>query len=187
MMKTLINVAPGLNDLSILGKLTSGLRKHGPSFEYDHIIVDAHSTGSFFSLLNAPQILGKSVSSGPLKTQSESIMTVLKNEKFVQYFLVSLFEELPMDELEDTLVLFREKHQNQTHVVMNKRFPISSSESVEANWKDFVTRKNQEKLKQAKRASHLWPSCFAVDLIIEPFAEHLRNNSGEFLRQPLIN
>ena len=50
-MQALLPLAPGLDDLAILGKLTSEIRQHGPPWSYDHIVVDCPSTGAFLSML----------------------------------------------------------------------------------------------------------------------------------------
>ena len=58
-MRSFVRAAPGLKELAILGKLTSGIRKWGPKFEYENVVVDAYSSGHFLALLNAPKGLGE--------------------------------------------------------------------------------------------------------------------------------
>ncbi len=181
-IKTLVNVAPGLNDLAVLGKLTSGMREHGPSFDYDHIVVDAHSTGSFQSLINAPKLLGRSVSTGPLKSQSEKIDEVLKDANLVQYFFMGLFESLPMDELEDTLAEFGESFKEGITVLMNKRLPIDESHSENSLWKNFIESQLREQKKQRERVKDLWDSVVSQDLITIALSDYLKKQQGEWLR-----
>ncbi len=181
-LKTLVNVAPGLNDLSILGKLTSSMREHGPAFEYDHVVVDAHSTGSFHSLIKAPGILAKSVSSGPLKLQSEGIDQVLKDPQLVQYFFVGLFESLPMDELEDTMGTFGEEYQEAISILMNKKIPLEKSESSNDIWKNFLEKQIQAEKVQKARAKDLWNQVYYENIIVRPLSEYLISQQGEWLR-----
>lgn len=178
LLKALINVAPGLNDLSILGKLTSQIRGHGPSLEYDHLVIDAPSTGSFQSLINAPLTLGQSVSRGPLHSQSLAIDAVLKNPKHTQFVFVSLFEELPMDELEDTLAQFAEDFGDQILVVMNKSLPIETSLAAPSKWRQFIEKKIEEQAKQQRRVLDLWSRCFQLPLITKGFKDFLRTAEG---------
>lgn len=181
-LKTLINVAPGLNDLSILGKLTSHAREHGPAFEYDHVVVDAPSTGSFYSLMKAPRTLGESVTRGPLHKQSFAIDEVLKDPARTQYLFVSLFEELPMDELEDTLAQFHDDYAEQMMVVMNKALPISKSIATDDEWFEYITRKIKQQDKQGLRAKELWPSSLRLDLFLTDFSTFLTQQPGRSLR-----
>ena len=181
-IKTLVNVAPGLNDLSVLGKLTSHFRGHGPGFDYDHIIVDAHSTGSFQSLLIAPELLGKSVSSGPLKNQSQAIQEVLKDSKKVQFFFIGLAEELPVDELEDTLSEFENYEENQVLVIVNKTLEVKETNIKDECWQAFLNERLNEQSKQLNRVKDLWKNCFEINLVTESLREKLNHPDGEVLR-----
>jgi anion-transporting ArsA/GET3 family ATPase len=181
LLKSLVNVAPGLNDLAVLGKLTSHIRQHGPSYDYEHIVVDAPSTGSFFSLMNAPKTLGDSVSQGPLHTQSFSINEVLTDPSKTQLIFVSLFEELPVDELEDTLSQFNDFFSSQMHVIMNKKWDLERSEAASGEWKSFIdTRLSEEKV-QEERVKQLWDKSHAFPLFTENFNDVLANLKEELL------
>lgn len=185
LMKTLLNVAPGLSDLSILGKLTSSMRGHGPGFNYDHVVVDAHSTGSFFSLLSAPQILGESVSTGPLRTQSLQIDRHLKDASQVQYFFVNLFEELPMDELEETIAEFRRIYPEQIHIVMNKKLQLQSVQIADDVWQTYMQSRLDEQKKLTEKVLNLGMPTYCQSFFTEDFAKVLTSNQGDFLRDPL--
>jgi anion-transporting ArsA/GET3 family ATPase len=96
--KALIQVAPALSEISILGKITSHPRQVGPPLNYDCIVVDAFATGHFLALLRAPQGMAEAISFGPMGEQSRSIERILKDPKFSQYYVVSFPEELPVVE-----------------------------------------------------------------------------------------
>ena len=76
-LRSLIKIAPGLREISFLGKLTSQVRKQGPPMNYDTIVVDAVSTGHFLNLLKTPRGLMEITRVGPLRDQSEGIVEVL--------------------------------------------------------------------------------------------------------------
>ena len=95
-MRAFINVAPGLPELAILGKVTSGPRKHGPPLPFDCLVVDAFATGHFIALMEAPQGMAQAVQFGPMGEQSRSIDACLRNEELSRYHIVSLAEELPL-------------------------------------------------------------------------------------------
>lgn len=97
-MKAFVDVAPGLQELAIMGKATSTPRKHGPPLVYDYIIVDCFATGHFRALMEAPRGMAKAVSIGPMGEQSRSIESTLQDPKRCHYHIVTLAEDLPMKE-----------------------------------------------------------------------------------------
>ena len=97
-MKSLINVAPGLNEISILGKITSGVRKVGPALTYDCIVVDCYATGHAMALLKAPRGMMEAIRFGPMGQHSAHMFEVIKDPKICSYHIVSLLEEMPVVE-----------------------------------------------------------------------------------------
>lgn len=96
--KSLIQIAPGLQELALLGKLTSSPRQHGPAMSYEQIVVDSFSTGHFLGLLRAPSALNEAVPFGAMGEQSKSINDWIRNPDFTQVHIVTLAEELPLTE-----------------------------------------------------------------------------------------
>lgn len=96
--RSLIQVAPALSELAVMGKVTSHPRKIGPPLNYDCIVVDAFATGHFLALLKAPLGMAEAVRFGPMGEQSRSVNEVLKNKSICSYYVVSLPEELPVQE-----------------------------------------------------------------------------------------
>lgn len=96
--KTLLNVAPALPELSIMGKATSHPRQVGPALNYDCLVIDAFATGHFLALLRAPQGMAQAIRFGPMGEQSRGIDRVLRDRSQCQYFVVSLPEEMPVVE-----------------------------------------------------------------------------------------
>lgn len=176
------SAGPRPGHLAILGKLTSQARGHGPGFNYDHVVVDAPSTGSFSSLLAAPEVLGASVSSGPMHTQSKGIAKVLRDKNEVQFLLVSLFEELPVDELEETLKEFSRQFPDQASVIMNKWMEIKTSSEGGPNWRDFIEPRLQQQQSLGQRVAELGAEVSLVNLMVRPLKLEMQELSGEFLR-----
>ncbi len=96
--KALIQVAPALSEIAILGKITSHPRKVGPPLNYDCLVIDAFATGHFLALMRAPHGMSEAIRFGPMGEQSRSIEKVLQDPKICQYFVVSFPEELPVVE-----------------------------------------------------------------------------------------
>jgi anion-transporting ArsA/GET3 family ATPase len=94
--RTLIQVAPALPELSIIGKATSGIRHVGPPLDCDTLVVDSFASGHFMALLKAPQGMAEVVRFGPMGEQSRNIEQVLKNASICRYVVVTFPEELPV-------------------------------------------------------------------------------------------
>ncbi|MGE0527177.1 MAG: ArsA-related P-loop ATPase [Bdellovibrionales bacterium] len=97
-MHALVQAAPALKELALLGKITSGPRKVGPPLLYDELVVDAYSTGHFRALWRAPVGLGEAIPYGPMGEQSRSIVKILKDPAQVRFYVTLIPEELPVTE-----------------------------------------------------------------------------------------
>ena len=97
-MRALVNVAPGLSEIAILGKMTSGIRKVGPAMNYDIIVVDSYATGHALALLEAPKGMMEAIKFGPMGHHSREMDQVIRNEKLMGYIVITLLEELPVIE-----------------------------------------------------------------------------------------
>ncbi len=97
--RTLVDAAPGLKELAILGKITSGPpRNMGPKIEADCLVVDAFSSGHFLALLQAPLAMAQTFRFGPMAEQSKKIIDVINDPGITQIHIVTLSEELPLTE-----------------------------------------------------------------------------------------
>lgn len=145
--RTLIQVAPGLAELAITGKITSGPpRNVGPKMNYDVLVIDAFSTGHFLALLRAPVGMAQAISKGPIADQSKAILEVLKNPKITSYHIVSLPEELPAQEsLELDRSLF-ELVQVRSKLWLNKvvEFPAELNPDGPEYEKEFILKRDRQ-------------------------------------------
>jgi anion-transporting ArsA/GET3 family ATPase len=123
-MKTFIQAAPALKEISILGKATSGIRRVGPSFEYDLVVVDAFATGHFRALLRAPKGLAEAVKFGPMGDQTRQIDQLLRDPKHTNTVIVTLPEELPISECDDLRRDLANEFGIQARVICNKLWDI---------------------------------------------------------------
>jgi len=97
-----LNAVPGFNELLMIGKIHDLVVKRkadvGTGPEYDMVIVDGPATGHGVSAFEVPQIVSKAVSMGPLKSQSESILKLIKDPDKCVFCPVTLGEEMPVQE-----------------------------------------------------------------------------------------
>lgn len=97
-MRSLVQAAPALRELAILGQLTSSIRKVGPRLPFEDIVVDSYSTGHFRALWRAPIGIAEAIPFGPMGEQSRSILRAIKDANHARYYVVLLPEELPTTE-----------------------------------------------------------------------------------------
>lgn len=156
--RSLINVAPALPELSILGKITSHPRQVGPPLNYDCLVIDAYSTGHFLALLRAPVGMAAAVRFGPMGEQSKSIDRVIKDSDHCSYYVVSIPEEMPvLEAMELNQELKKLIGLNPVHLfnkVLAVDPKIESEKPVEQKLKDFqsyILKKDGEQKQFADR------------------------------------
>lgn len=134
-MRALVQAAPALKELALLGKITSGARHYGPAMPYEEIVVDAYSTGHFRALWRAPVGLAEAIPFGPMGEQSRSIVATLKNPKLVKIHVSMIPEELPVTEGLELVRDIQKELEQEPELVLNR-------------WLDCpLTPKNLEKFK----------------------------------------
>ncbi|WP_413943641.1 ArsA family ATPase [Bdellovibrio sp. HCB-162] len=140
-MRAFINVAPALPELAILGKVTSGPRKHGPPLPFDCLIVDAFATGHFIALLEAPKGMAQAVQFGPMGEQSRSIDACIRNEDLCKYHIVTLPEELPVKEATELVQRLKAEFSISSELILNKmvqtNIPEASLKEVQSEDSDL--------------------------------------------------
>lgn len=119
-MRRLINVAPPLRELALLGKITSGVLKIGTPMNYDLIVIDAFSTGHTLALLRAPRGIGETISVGPMGDRSRAILKTLLDPKITRYFIVTLPDELPTNETLELAQTLKEEFQIHASIAVNR-------------------------------------------------------------------
>ncbi len=117
---SLIQVAPGLSELAILGKATSGYRKVGYPLDYDEIIIDSYATGHFLALFQAPISFSTIFKIGPMATQTASMLKVLKNPEMTHYYFVALPESLVIQETIELVNDFKSLLEMEPTLILNQ-------------------------------------------------------------------
>lgn len=129
-MKALVNVAPGLGEIAILGKVTSEIRRVGPPMHYDTIVVDMPATGHALAMFRTPKGMADAIQIGPIAQHSGEIDRLLRDPKTSGLVVVTLLEELPLAETEEFLNAVETEFHMPMQVVANRRLelPLSISE-----------------------------------------------------------
>ncbi len=103
-------IAPGLRDVLLIGKVKEAVVRRdvarASGMAYDAVVLDAPPTGRIGRFLNVSQHVGGLAKVGPIKTQSDGVMTVLRDPATAVHF-VTLLEEMPVQETLDGVAALR--------------------------------------------------------------------------------
>jgi anion-transporting ArsA/GET3 family ATPase len=96
-------IAPGLRDVLLTGKIKEAVtRRHDGRPIYDAVVVDAPPTGRITRFLGVTGEMAQLAKSGPIKTQSDGVMAVLRSPQTAVH-LVTLLEDMPVQETTDAI------------------------------------------------------------------------------------
>jgi anion-transporting ArsA/GET3 family ATPase len=96
-------IAPGLRDVLLTGKIKEAVtRRHDGRPVYDAVVVDAPPTGRITRFLGVTAEMSQLTRSGPIKTQSDGVMAVLRSPQTAVH-LVTLLEDMPVQETADAI------------------------------------------------------------------------------------
>lgn len=94
-------IAPGLRDVLLIGKVKeAAVRRSGSGRYYDAVVLDAPPTGRIVRFLGATDEVAQIAKVGPIRTQSEQVMALLRGDETAVH-LVTLLEEMPVQETID--------------------------------------------------------------------------------------
>ncbi|MPZ71727.1 MAG: P-loop NTPase [Nitriliruptorales bacterium] len=96
--------APGIKDVLLIGKVKEVERRRDPDgrFHYDLIVLDAPPTGRIVNFLRAPDATTELVNIGPIRDQAQSVIDMLLDPQRTNVHLVTLLEEMPVQETIDS-------------------------------------------------------------------------------------
>ncbi len=121
-------VAPGLRDVLLIGKVYEAVgrpvsgRARGRTRgvpAYDAVILDAPPTGRLVRFLNVNSELAHLAKVGPVRAQADSITRMLRNPATAVH-LVTLLEEMPVQETVDAIAELREAELPVGAIVVNR-------------------------------------------------------------------
>jgi len=122
--KAFLRAIPGLDDYALLGKAwyhTTEEKRGRPL--WDTVVFDMPASGHSVSMLRVPWVISETVPEGPLTRDARTIKTLLCDPAATAAVLVTLAEEMPVNEaieLEDKLTALGIVPQ---HLLVNQVFP----------------------------------------------------------------
>ena len=102
------SIAPGLRDVLLTGKVYEAVRrkiKNRPN-SYDAVVLDAPPTGRIARFLNVHAAVAGLAKVGPIRSQADSIMRLLRSATTTVHF-VTLLEDMPVTETEEAIAALR--------------------------------------------------------------------------------
>ncbi len=100
-------IAPGMRDVLLTGKVKEAVTRteHGHRV-YDAVVLDAPPTGRIARFLNVTAEVAGLARVGPVRSQSDGVMAVLRSSQTAVH-LVTLLEEMPVQETADAVAELR--------------------------------------------------------------------------------
>lgn len=126
-------IAPGLRDVLLTGKVKEAVvRTDQGRPVYDAVVVDAPPTGRIARFLNISAEVGGLARVGPIKTQSDGVMQILRSPATAVH-LVTLLEEMPLQETVDAVAELQALRLPVGGVIVNAvRTPLLSAADLAA-------------------------------------------------------
>ncbi|MFE0641235.1 ArsA family ATPase [Streptomyces sp. NPDC058877] len=164
-------IAPGVRDVLLTGKACEAVRrreKHGGP-AYDHVVMDAPPTGRITRFLNVNDEVAGLARIGPIHNQAQAVMRVLKSPETAVH-LVTLLEEMPVQETADGIAELRDAELPVGRVVVNMVRPhVLDAAAVRA-----ASGNHREAVARALASVGVPGGTDLVDPLLEQAAEHAR-------------
>ena len=141
-------IAPGVRDVLLIGKVYEAVRRRkdhkakgpGATPAYDAVVLDAPPTGRVVRFLNVNHEVADLARVGPIRSQADSITAMLKSPQTAVH-LVTLLEEMPVQETVDTIAELRAIGMPIGGVVVNQvREEILTLDVLEAATRAAISR-----------------------------------------------
>lgn len=167
-------IAPGLRDVLLTGKAIEAVKRgeRGSGNVYDAVVMDAPPTGRISRFLNVSREVGNLAKIGPIKNQAESVMSIIQSPRTAVH-LVTLLEEMPVQETLDGIAELRENHLPVGAIVVNMlRVPRLDPAGLDAAYAGRISRADVKSGIQAAGLPKKLNVSKAADALIEEAAEH---------------
>lgn len=118
-------IAPGVRDVLLTGKVYEAVQRNSRNKgaqQYDAVVLDAPPTGRITQFLNVSDELAGLAKVGPIRAQSDTMMTLFRSPRTAVH-LVTVLEEMPVQETADGIAQLREAGLPVGAVVVNQVRP----------------------------------------------------------------
>ncbi len=122
--KAFLRAIPGLDDYAMLGKAwfhTTEEKRGKPV--WDTVVFDMPASGHAFSMLRVPWVITDTVPDGPLTRDAHTVKTLLTDPVRTAAILVTLAEEMPVNEAIELEAKLKTLDIVPQHLVVNQIYP----------------------------------------------------------------
>ena len=123
-------IAPGVRDVLLTGKVYEAVQRNSRNkgaIQYDAVVLDAPPTGRITQFLNVSNELAGLAKVGPIRAQSDTMMTLFRSPRTAVH-LVTVLEEMPVQETADGIAELREVNLPVGGVIVNQVRPRDLSD-----------------------------------------------------------
>lgn len=123
-------IAPGVRDVLLTGKVYEAVQRNARNkgaIQYDAVVLDAPPTGRITQFLNVSNELAGLAKVGPIRSQSDTMMTLFRSPRTAVH-LVTVLEEMPVQETADGIAELREVNLPVGGVIVNQVRPQDLSD-----------------------------------------------------------
>jgi anion-transporting ArsA/GET3 family ATPase len=123
-------IAPGVRDVLLTGKVFEAVHRNRRSKnarQYDAVVLDAPPTGRIAQFLNVNNELAGLAKVGPIRTQADNVTSLLRSE-LTRVHLVTVLEDMPVQETIDGIAELRAGSLPVGGVVVNLTRPVAMDE-----------------------------------------------------------
>ncbi|WP_193353080.1 MULTISPECIES: ArsA family ATPase [Protofrankia] len=168
-------IAPGVRDVLLTGKVKEAVNRPDATRPggraYDAVVLDAPPTGRITRFLNVSAEVAGLARMGPIRTQADSVMAVMRSEQTAVH-LVTLLEEMPVQETVDGVAELRAAGLRVGGVIVNMvRTPLLADEDLA---RAGTGRLDVEELAAGVKAAGIAPAAGLVDALVAEAAQHAR-------------
>ena len=159
-------IAPGLRDVLLTGKAVELVRRRDKMHArpFDAIVLDAPPTGRITRFLNVNTEIAGVAKVGPIRSQADGVMAVLRSERTAVH-LTTLLEEMPVQETMDGVAELEDAALPVGGIVVNMTRQETATSGIEALAVPSLTA--------ALGAAGIEPSPALVSALLAEGADHV--------------
>ncbi|MEN8708325.1 MAG: ArsA-related P-loop ATPase [Nocardioides marinisabuli] len=179
-------IAPGVRDVLLTGKLYEAVQRNARNkgaVQYDAVVLDAPPTGRITQFLNVSDELAGLAKVGPIRSQADTMMTLFRSPRTAVH-LVTVLEEMPVQETADGIAQLREAELPVGAVIVNQVRPrdVGPDDLADA----LAGRLDRAQLGADLEAGGVTPSPELVDGLVAEARDHAERRALEDAQRALV-
>lgn len=183
-------IAPGVRDVLLTGKVYEAVQRNSRNkgaIQYDAVVLDAPPTGRITQFLNVSNELAGLAKVGPMKTQSDTMMTLFRSPQTAVH-LVTVLEEMPVQETADGIAELRAADLPVGAVIVNQVRPqdLSAPDLAAARAGTLDRSAIEADLRAGGVAADELASGVLVDGLLAEAADHAERRALEDSQRALV-